>query len=111
MATKKAAKKTATRPYKFPKANERSEAKPAVLCSSDRVLKLYEQETGKEAKRISKSVRNWFTDKALADGWDAVGFLPEVQSQHGAGCVLVKDSPGKTKGSSLLKKLGSDTEE
>ena len=107
MATTKAPKKA----YKFPKSSERSEAKPAVLCAGDRVLNLYNQDSGKQAKRISKSVRDWFTDSALADGWSAVGFLPEVQSQHGAGCVLIKDAPGKTKGSSLIKKLGSDTED
>ena len=95
--------------YKFPKATERSEAKPAVLCPGDRVLNLYNQDSGKEAKRISKAVREWFTEKSLAEGWSAVGFLPEVQSQHGAGCILIKDTPG-TKGNTLVKKLGSSAE-
>lgn len=110
MATKKTAKK-ATKPFKFQKAAERSEAKPAVLCPADRVLNLYNQDSGKSAKKISKKVRDWFTDEAMKDGWDAVGFIPEVQSQHGAGCVLLKSPNGKKASStSLIKKLGSDTE-
>lgn len=109
-AVAKVAKKV-TKPHKFPSAADRSEAKPAVLCPSERVLKLYEQGTGKEAKKISKSVREWFTDQALSKGWDGVGFLPEAQSQNGAGCVLVKKPGHKEEVVVILKELGSDVEE
>ncbi|HHA2366945.1 MULTISPECIES: hypothetical protein [Stenotrophomonas maltophilia group] len=99
--------KTAPRRVKFPKAAERSEAKPVVLCTSERVLKLYNQDSGKEAKRISKAVRTWFSQKAVEEGWDGVAFVPEVQSQHGAGCVLGKNFDGQ-KASTTLKKLNSE---
>ncbi|GAB2793794.1 hypothetical protein [Dyella kyungheensis] len=95
------------KPYKFPKSSERSAAKPVVLCPADRVLNLYNQESGDEAKKISKKVRTWFTQEAIEEGWDAVAFLPEVQSQHGAGCILGKNV-GSNKGASLVKKLDSE---
>lgn len=75
---------------KFPDPKERSENKPVVLCPAERVLALYNQDTGKNAKRISKNVREWFFKYAHQEGWDGVHFVPEVQSQHGAGCVMWK---------------------
>ncbi len=90
------ASKAAKKPHKFPRSAERSTAKPAVLCPADRVLKLYNQGSGKSAKKISKSVRDWFSAEAHRDGWTVVGFLPEVQSQHGAGCMLYNAPAGAT---------------
>jgi hypothetical protein len=59
-----------------------------VLCTADRLLALYNQEHPKDAKRISKTVKKWFSAAAKAHGWAGGHFLPEVQSGHGAGCVL-----------------------
>ena len=86
---------------KFPKSNERSPAKPAAICPADRVLDLYNEANQADAKKISKKVRTWFTGVAHADGWDTVGFVPEVQSQHGAGAVLIKKFPDQTPAQSL----------
>ncbi|HKR75213.1 MAG TPA: hypothetical protein VJR95_01025 [Rhodanobacter sp.] len=97
------------RPYKFPKSSERSPAKPVVLCPADRVINLYNQDSGDTAQRISKKVRKWVTETAIKEGWDGVVFLPEVQSQHGAGCILGKNFEGK-KSASVIKKLTSDEE-
>lgn len=60
----------------------------AVLCTAERILAVYNQATGKEAQRISKSVKKWFASEASKHGWAGGHFLPEVQSGHGAGCVL-----------------------
>src|SRR5271169_431211 len=46
------------------------------------------QENPKGAKRISKTVKKWFAVEARVHGWAGGNFLPEVQSGHGAGCVL-----------------------
>jgi hypothetical protein len=41
---------------KFPVPGNLKAAEPAVLCPAERVLGLYNQETGKSAKKIAKSV-------------------------------------------------------
>lgn len=92
---------------KFPKSAERSPAKPAAICPAERVLKLYNEANNAEAVRISKKVREWFEVEAHEDGWDVVGFVPEVQSQHGAGAVLIKNFKGQS-ASQTLKALESD---
>jgi len=74
--------------FKFPDSKARSANKPAVLCPADRVLKLYNQAHALPAQRIAKKVRDWFFSEAHAKGWNGVHFIPEVQSQHGAGCLL-----------------------
>jgi hypothetical protein len=74
--------------FKFPDAKSRSANKPAVFCTAERVLNLYNQENDEEAQRISKKVREWFFEEAHTKGWNGVHFIPEVQSQHGAGCML-----------------------
>lgn len=73
---------------KFPDPKSCKPQDPAVLCPADRVLGLYNQGSGDKAQRIAKKVRKWFASKAIANGWAGVHFLPEIQSAHGAGCVL-----------------------
>jgi hypothetical protein len=74
--------------FKFPNPKNCKPKDPAVLCTADRVLSIYNQDSGETAKRISKAVRTWFAAEAASKGWAGVHFLPEVQSAHGAGCVL-----------------------
>lgn len=76
------------RRYKFPNPGDCKAGDPAMLCPAERVLNLYNQEHSREAQRISKSVREWFATTAEENGWAGVHFLPEVQSNYGAGCVL-----------------------
>ena len=76
------------RNLKFPNPNDRKLAKPAILCPAERVLNLYKQDSGDPAQRISKKVRDWFRNEAHKSGWGGVQFLDEVESNHGAGCVL-----------------------
>lgn len=73
---------------KFPNTKSCKPEKPAVLCTAERVLGLYNQGSGDSAQRIAKKVRIWFASEALKQGWAGVHFIPEIQSAHGAGCVL-----------------------
>ena len=74
--------------WKFPTPADVKPQERAVLCTADRVIKLYNQNNGGKAKRIAKSVRSWFAGEAKKRGWAGVRFLKEVQSAHGAGCIL-----------------------
>lgn len=76
------------RKFKFPDPKDYPAKTPAVSCPADRVLNLYNQAHEKEAKRITKKVKDWTAQQAHDQGWDGIHFLPEVQSQHGAGCML-----------------------
>jgi hypothetical protein len=80
----------AGRNYKFPHPDDVSPGQGAVLCPSDRVLALYNQESGapKKAKSISKKVREWFFNHAHQQGWAGVRFLKDVQTSEASGCVL-----------------------
>ena len=74
--------------YKYPTPGSCRMKDRAVLCSADRILALYNQDSGKTAKRISKTVKKWFASEATKQGWSGTHFLPDVQSGHGAGCIL-----------------------
>jgi len=76
------------RNLKFPNPNDRKLSKPAILCPAERVLKLYNQDSGDTAQRIAEKVKDWFKTQAHKIGWGGVQFLDEVESDHGAGCVL-----------------------
>lgn len=74
--------------YKFPTPKSCKLKDRAVLCTAERILALYNQATGKTAQRITKNVKMWFAEEAPKHEWAGAHFLPEVQSGHGAGCVL-----------------------
>lgn len=76
------------RKFKFPEPSNCKLKDGAVLCTAERILSLYNQSTGKDQKRITQPVKNWFATEAKASGWAGGHFLPEIQSGHGAGCVL-----------------------
>jgi hypothetical protein len=73
---------------KFPRPQDYAASEPAIMCPADRVLGLYNQDSGDAAQRIAKKVRAWFADEAAQKGWAGVHFLRQVPSVHGAGCVL-----------------------
>jgi hypothetical protein len=75
-------------PLKFPNPSNYPPSTPAVLCPAERVIGLYNQSNTKQAQRLSQTVRTWFLEQAHHLGWGGVHFLPEVQSKHGAGCIL-----------------------
>jgi len=74
--------------WKFPTPAGVKPQDRAVLCTADRVVKLYNQNSGDKAERIAKKVKSWFATEAQKRGWAGVRFLKEVQSSHGAGCIL-----------------------
>lgn len=88
---------------KLPDPAERSIKEPAVLCSPQRVLALYNSEfKAAPAERVSKTVKEWFLGKAIEEGWSAAFFLGDVETAHSAGCVLYlnfPETPHKLKGS------------
>jgi hypothetical protein len=76
------------RKFKFPDPKSCKLKDRAVLCTAERILNIYNQVNGEDAQRISKNVKIWFAKEAANSHWAGVHFLPEVQSGHGAGCVL-----------------------
>lgn len=98
--------------FKFPDPKDYPPKHPVVMCPGERVLNLYKQETGDDAQRLVKKVKTWFTAKAMQEGWSAVHFLPEVQSLHGAGCLLLsKGEPKLTNVASAALGLVDTSEE
>lgn len=83
----------AGRKIKFPDPGSCKLKHGAALCDAERVLALYNQATGKTQKRITDPVKQWFVAELLNHGWAGGSFLPEVQSGHGAGCVLFVPPP------------------
>lgn len=73
---------------KFPEPKDYKPAQPAILCPAERVIGLYNQNSGKNCQKISKTVRKWFFSETAKKGWAGVHFIPEVQSNNGAGCIL-----------------------
>ncbi len=70
------------RPIKFPDPDDRSKNQPTYVLERGDVLNLYNQEnSGEEAKRVVKSVQDWFTDRAKQEGWDDIDF-------HEGKCIL-----------------------
>lgn len=78
------------RSHKFPQPDDVRPIQRAVLCPADRVIALYNQDSGapQDAVRMSKKVRDWFFSEAHKRGWAGVRFLKDVQSSYGSGCVL-----------------------
>jgi hypothetical protein len=75
--------------FKFPDHRDRSQNEPSALCPAERVLFLYNQDSGnKVTTRISKTVRSWFEDAARQQGWADVRWFRDVSTNSGAGCVL-----------------------
>jgi len=76
------------RNHKFPNPSDCRPNDQAVLCPAERVLALYNQDSGDTATKIAKKVRHWFIATGRDAGWAGVRFLKDVQSSHGAGCLL-----------------------
>lgn len=60
----------------------------AFFCSANRLLTLYNKRQGKNQKRLTNVVKNWFKDAAHQAGWSKVEFLADIQTGHITGCML-----------------------
>lgn len=76
------------RNFVFPDPNERTMNHPGVICHAERILALFNQESGDSAQRISKKVRAWFEEEAIDHGWGSIEWYPEASGNQGMGCVL-----------------------
>ena len=77
------------RDLKFPDPDDYPPNTQTVNCNAERVLGLYNQDSGASAQRISETVRRWFTAKALEKGWRGVNWPKDVGTGYGSGCVLL----------------------
>lgn len=67
--------------------NTKSDPK-ASFCSANRLLTLYNKQQGKNQKRLTNVVKNWFKNAAHQAGWSEVVFLEDVQTSQVTGCML-----------------------
>lgn len=72
----------------FPDPGDRSANEPTTACSAERMVKLYNQAKGGDAKNVSKTVREWFEAEAKSRGWVGIHFMNECQTKVSAGCLL-----------------------
>ncbi len=62
------------RPLVLPDPNDRSKNSPFVDVDNNRVLGIYNQNTGEGAQRVTDKVRDWFTQYVQSAGWDLAEF-------------------------------------
>ncbi|WP_302556585.1 hypothetical protein AB9L13_02085 [Desulfovibrio piger] len=63
------------RPFVLPDVNDRSINNPTTIMSNKQVLGLYNQENPDDKKeRVVDSVKEWFEEYALSEGWSSVDF-------------------------------------
>ena len=99
------------RQLKFPDPADYAAKDIVVLCPAERVLGLYEQETAIKAQRIAKRVKEWFTEVATNKGWAGCRFVPEVQSKHGAGAILLNPLTTRITVNQIIKALPAPDKE
>lgn len=78
-------------PLKFPDPKHCALKDMVVFCSSERIIRLYNERsgTGKQYLRLVQKVQLWFTAEAARHGWAGSKFLPSAESRTTvAGCVL-----------------------
>lgn len=77
------------RPFVFPIPHNYSPASPPLLCDRDRVLALYNQDSGDTAQRVTPKVEEWFIQRAFREDWAAAAFVEDAMSGHSGGCILM----------------------
>lgn len=61
--------------FRMPDPKDRSCNEPSIIASSVKVLGLYNQENPEDKKeRVVDSVKEWYKDQALDDGWHDASF-------------------------------------
>jgi hypothetical protein len=73
--------------YTFPKANDSDELK--MICSYDRVIKIYNRYNKASQKKLTNKVEQWFLGEAKRHDWSDVEFIQHDDSTKKS-CVLIK---------------------
>ena len=81
------------RKFKFPTPGQVAMGTQAVFCTAEKVLSLFNQDSGQSRARMCDAVREWFSDEARKRGFAGASFITEFQSRHGAGCILWTPPP------------------
>lgn len=69
------------RPRVLPDPDDRSVNNPSVIVDPVDVLGYYNQQVGEDRERVTDSVKEWYKQEAIKQGWDSAEF-------HGNQCVL-----------------------
>lgn len=69
------------RPFIAPDPRDRSVNEPTFVVSSAQVIGLYNQENDERKERIVDSVKDWYKQRMLGEGWATANF-------HGNQCLL-----------------------
>ena len=77
------------RPRAIPNPNKKSKDEPSVIVSSTEILDTYNYDNDKEAKRVSKSVQEYYTQRARDAGWDDVKFIKSTDNSF---CCLLTNT-------------------
>lgn len=70
------------KPHSMPDPKDRSVNSPSYIADSSQVLGYYNAHNKEDKKeRVVDSVKNWYVDSALREGWSKAVF-------HGSDCLL-----------------------
>ena len=72
----------------FPKPTENKTEATAFQCSAERILALYNKLESRTQQKLTCTVKDWFKETALNEGWNEVVFLENLQTGRIDGCML-----------------------
>lgn len=78
--------------YAFPSLGSINSDPANSFCSAERLLKIYNKHLGRNQKKLTKAVKEWFKSAAHQSGWHTVRFLEDVQTGQTSGCMLAVSS-------------------
>lgn len=65
-----------SRPFSFPDPDDRSKNNPKLVCDSDKVLGIYNNDVDEDQRmqKVTKKVQDWFVNEAKNQGWKLAEF-------------------------------------
>lgn len=93
----------------FPEPHNYSPSSPPLICDRDRVLALYNQDSGFTAMRVTERVEEWFLEEAFSKGWAAAAFVEDAQTGHSGGCILMSAHAlqhARSTGTPTIRRIG-----
>lgn len=88
---------TAKPKYPFPNPKQSNISQNGYsFCTSQRVIEIYKKATGKNQKRLTELVEQWFIQTAKQNNWEEAIFINDCSAKgKKAGCMLrVKPEAG-----------------